>query len=87
MQDKNAWDIEQLQKWKSDIAQTARDTEVRLRDLEKFKEATVQQLITIFEKLKALQEGDTWIKRAFIVSLIGAVVSAVFAALRWAIAN
>lgn len=87
MQERNEWDIKQLQEWKKDVSTMARETEKRLRELEAFKETTVQQLIVIFDKLKLLQEGDQWIKRIFIISLVGAVVSAVSSLIVWAIQN
>ena len=85
--EKNTWDIAQLQEKVKEAFELIKDHEGRMKAQETFKAATIEKLIVIFQKLEELQEGDRWIKRAFVVSLIGAVLSAISALIVWAIQN
>lgn len=87
MTDKNSWDIKQLQLVVDEVKQNWQGLEGRVRVLELFKESTVEKLIIIFNQLKELQEGDKWIKRVFITSLIAATLSTLGTLLVWAIKN
>ena len=85
--DKNAWDIEQLQSAMGEMKKNWQDHEGRMRIMESFKDSTVEKLIIIFNKLEELQEGDKWIKRVFITSLIAATISTLGSLIVWAFQN
>lgn len=87
MTDKNSWDIKQLQRETEDSRRVDQDHEARLRSLESFRDATVERLITVFNRLDELQEGDQWIKRVIVTSLVTGVIGAVVSLVVWAIQN
>lgn len=87
MTDKNSWDIKQLQRETEDSRRVEQDHEARLRSLESFRDATVERLITVFNRLDELQEGDQWIKRVIVTSLVTGVIGAVVSLVVWAIQN
>lgn len=84
MTDKNSWDIKQLQEKVAELINEWKEQKNRIEKLEKWKVATVEKLIIISEKLEELQEGDQFIKRVFITSLIGAVLSGIASVIVWA---
>jgi chromosome segregation ATPase len=85
--DKNSWDIKQLQREAEDSRAVDKDHEARLRSLESFRDSTVEKLITVFNRLDELQEGDQWIKRVIVTSLVTGVIGAVISLIVWAIQN
>lgn len=87
MTDKNSWDIKQLQREVEDGRTVDKDHEARLRSLESFRDATVEKLITVFNRLDALQEGDQWIKRVITTALVTGVIGAVISLIVWAVQN
>jgi len=87
MTEKNTWDIEQLKRQVERLEGRDGETELRLRTLESFKDSTVEKLIVIFAKLDELQEGDRWIKRVFVTSLVGGITTALISFVVWAIQN
>lgn len=84
MQDKNAWDIVQLWKAMGELKDLYRDQEKEIKTLTEFKNSTVEKLIIIFATLEELREGDRFIKRVFITSLVGAVLSVLGSLIVWA---
>lgn len=84
---KNSWDIKQLQRESEENRRINLEQEVRLRSLESFRDSTVEKLITVFKRLDELQEGDQWIKRVIVTSLITGVIGAVISLIVWAIQN
>lgn len=87
MTEKNAWDIKQLQKENEDSKRVDLDHESRLRSLESFRDSTVEKLITVFNRLDELQEGDQWIKRVIVTALVTGIVGAVISLVVWAVQN
>lgn len=87
MTDKNSWDIKQLQRESEDSKVVDKDHELRLRSLESFRDSTVERLITVFNRLDELQEGDQWIKRVIVTALVTGVIGAVISLIVWAIQN
>lgn len=87
MTDKNSWDIKQLQRETEDSRRVDQDHEARLRALESFRDSTVERLIVVFNRLDELQEGDQWIKRVIVTSLVTGVIGAVISLVVWAIQN
>lgn len=87
MTDKNSWDIKQLQRETEDNRRVHQDHEARLRSLESFRDSTVEKLITVFNRLDELQEGDQWIKRVIVTALITGVIGAVISLIVWAVQN
>lgn len=87
MTEKNAWDIKQLQKETEDSRRVDQDHEVRLRSLESFRDSTVEKLITVFNRLDELQEGDQWIKRVIVTALVTGIIGAIVSLVVWAIQN
>lgn len=85
MEQRNSWEIERLKESVSEVNRKHDDQEKRLRALESFRDATLEKLIVIYSKLDELQEGDKWIKRVFISSLITAITGAVVSFILWAI--
>ena len=83
--DKNSWDIKQLQREVEDGRVVDKDHEARLRSLESFRDSTVEKMITVFNRLDELQEGDQWIKRVIVTALITGVIGAVISLIVWAI--
>lgn len=74
------------EKWRvNNLEQTARDHEKRIRESEKFRESTVQQLKTIFERLKAIENSNKWVSQSFFYILLSGMVGAVFALINWLI--
>ena len=74
------------EKWRvNNLEQTARDHEKRIRESEKFRESTVQQLKTIFERLKVIENSNKWVSQSFFYILLSGIVSAVFALINWLI--
>jgi len=84
---KNAWDIEQLQNWKKELMQKMGKLETRVEEHETFKATTIQQLLVVFKTLDELKEGDKWLRRMFITALVGTALTAIGALLVWAIQN
>ena len=82
---RNAWEIERLNDSVAEINRKQVEQEQRLRVLESFRDSTLEKLIVIYNKLDELQEGDKWIKRVFISSLITAVTGAIVSFIVWAI--
>lgn len=82
---RNEWDINQIYQKVEAIEKQMRDNAGKIHDLELFRESTAQKLLTIFSELKDLQDGDKWIKRLIIGSLITGAVGAVFSFLVWAV--
>ena len=87
MTDKNTWDIKQLQRESEDSRAVTKDHELRLRSLESFRDSTVEKLITVFNRLDELQEGDQWIKRVIVGALITGIIGAIISLVVWAIQN
>lgn len=87
MTDKNSWDIKQLQRETEDSRRVDQDHEARLRSLESFRDSTVEKLITVFNRLDELQEGDQWIKRVIVGSLVTGVIGAIISLVVFAIQN
>jgi hypothetical protein len=85
VEQRNSWEIERLKESVSQVNRKQEDQEVRLRALESFRDATLEKLIVIYNKLDELQEGDKWIKRVFISSLITAITGAIVSFILWAI--
>lgn len=86
-QDKNSWDIAQLQRESEDSRTVGKDHEARLRSLESFRDSTVEKLVTVFNRLDELQEGDQWIKRVIVTALITGIIGAIISLVVWAIQN
>lgn len=87
MTEKNSWDIQQLQRETEDSRRVDQDHEARLRAMESFRDSTVEKLITVFNRLDELQEGDQWIKRVVVTSLVTGVIGAIISLVVWAIQN
>lgn len=87
MTEKNSWDISQLQREAEESRTVDRDHEARLRSLESFRDSTVEKLITVFNRLDELQEGDQWIKRVIVTALVTGVIGAIISLVVWAIQN
>lgn len=87
MTDKNSWDIAQLQREAEDGRTVDKDHEARLRSLESFRDSTVEKLITVFNRLDELQEGDQWIKRVIVTALVTGIIGAIISLVVWAIQN
>lgn len=87
MTDKNSWDIKQLQRETEDSRKVEQDHEARLRSIESFRDSTVEKLITVFNRLDELQEGDQWIKRVIVTALVTGVIGAIISLIVWAIQN
>lgn len=87
MTEKNSWDIKQLQKESEESRRVEQDHEARLRSLESFRDSTVEKLITVFNRLDELQEGDQWIKRVIVTALVTGVIGAIISLVVWAIQN
>lgn len=81
MQERHSWEIENMKK--NDEKQDAQlsDLSNRVRALESFKDSTVEKLITIFNMLEEIREGDKWIRRILASSLITAIIGAVVTAI------
>lgn len=78
--------MENEEKWRvNKLEETQSDHDERIRDLEGFREATVQQLKTIFERLRAIENSNKWVSQSFFYILLSGVVSAVFALINWLI--
>lgn len=91
MTDQNKWEIEQLKEQAKERAQKTserfRKVEEKIEDLVLFKTSTVEKLIIVFQMLEELKEGDKYIKRVFITSLVAAAVSGVGSLIVWAFQN
>lgn len=87
MPERTAWELEQLKKRDEERDADMKDFEGRIRALESFKDTTVEKLISIFNMLEELREGDKWIKRMFSTSLITGIIGAVISFIVWAIQN
>lgn len=87
MTEKNSWDIRQLQRESEDSKKIEIEHELRIRSLESFRDSTVERLITVFNRLDELQEGDKWIKRVFVTALVTGVIGAIISLIVWAIQN
>lgn len=87
MTEKNAWDISKLKEDVAELRRVELEHEVRIRSLESFRDSTVERLITVFNRLDELQEGDQWIKRVITTALITAVIGALISGVVWAIQN
>lgn len=87
MTDKNSWDIRQLQKETEELRRETRDIDARVRLIESFRDSTVEKLITVFNRLDELQEGDRWIKRVIVTALVTGVIGAIISMVVWAIQN
>lgn len=87
MTERNSWEIERLKDRQTEYERKQETQDERIRKLESFRDATVEKLIVVFNKLEELQEGDKWIKRVFISSLVTAITGAVISFIIWAIQN
>lgn len=91
MTEQTKWEVEQLKKREE---KKDEKNENRFQKLEEkvdalviFKTATVEKLLMILQMLEELKEGNRVIKRIFITSLVGSVLSGITAAIVWAIQN
>lgn len=78
MDEKTKWEVDRL---KEDTAKHDR----HLKDLEKFKTTTIEQMKTVFERIKDLESTNKWMSQSFFYLLGGGVVSAVGALIVWLI--
>lgn len=85
--DRLAWDVNNLKEESNQQAQNLLEQEARIRKLESFKDSTVEKLITIFNMIEDIKEGDKWIKRTFTAALVTMVTGAVASLLVWLIQN
>ena len=85
MDERNSWEIEAIKK--NDDKQDAQldNHETRLRTLESFKDATVEKLITVFNMIEEIREGDRWVRRVITSALITALVGAISTVIIWLI--
>lgn len=85
MPEKTQWDIEHLQKEnKRQNDQLAEHTR-EIRDLQSFRDSTVEKLITIFNTINDMKEDSRWMKRMFTSTLVGGIVTAVISLVIWLI--
>ena len=87
MERENQFQINLLRNEHEALVRHVDDLETRQREMEKFKESTVEKLLVIFEKLDELRKGDQFIKRVFITSLVGAICSGLVSVIIWAFQN
>ncbi len=74
--DENKYRINQIEKTQENHAG-------RLRELEKFKYSTIEQLKTIFNRLKDLEQSSKWVSQSFFYLILSGVIGAVFSAIGW----
>ena len=67
------------------IEEKQKNHDSRLTELEKFKYTTVEQLKTIFNRLKDLEKSNKWVSQSFFYLILTGVISAVFSAIGWLI--
>lgn len=65
------------------IEERQKDHSKRISDLEKFKYSTVEQLKTIFNRLKDLEQSSKWVSQSFFYLILSGVIGAVFSAIGW----
>lgn len=81
------WEIDQLKKQYERADAEITNLKKDVDELQSFRDTSVQKFITIFNRLKEMQEGDMWIKRLFIGALVTGACGSVFAFITWAIQN
>lgn len=86
MNERNSWEIEQSKQTDARQNRQLDDHEERIRVLETFRNSTIEKLITIFNTLEEIRDGNKWIRRlvssALITGIIGGVITAVFRILK-----
>lgn len=65
------------------IEKTQESHSERLRELEKFKYSTIEQLKTVFNRLKDLEQSSKWVSQSFFYLILSGVIGAVFSAIGW----
>lgn len=85
MSEKTQWEVEYLQKENEQQNLDLKNHEKRLRNLESFKDSTVEKLITIFRTIDDMKEDSRWMKRMFTSTLVGGIVTAVISLIVWLI--
>lgn len=85
MEQKNSWEISQLQKTDTKQEGQLTDHEKRIQSLERFKVGTVEKLITVFTMLEEIRESGKWIRRLVSSALITAIIGAIVSAVSWVI--
>ncbi len=83
MSEKTQWEVEYLQKENEQQNVDLKNHEKRLRNLESFKDSTVEKLITIFRTIDDMKEDSRWMKRMFTSTLVGGIVTAVISLIVW----
>jgi len=83
MSEKTQWEVEYLQKENEQQNADLKNHEKRLRNLESFKDSTVEKLITIFRTIDDMKEDSRWMKRMFTSTLVGGIVTAVISLIVW----
>lgn len=84
---KNTWEIEQLKKQTDRVEAEVINLKKDVDDLQSFRDTSVQKFITIFNRLKEMQEGDQWVKRIFIGALVTGAIGSIFSFIVWAVQN
>lgn len=83
MTDRIKWDIEHLKKDNRLQNEEIDELKQQVRNLESFRDTTMEKLITIFNIIEELKEGDKWIKRTFTTALITVSFGAIVSLLAW----
>ncbi|WP_405101394.1 hypothetical protein [Oceanobacillus sp. FSL H7-0719] len=87
MSDKLEWKIELLEKESKEQDETIKQNTKDIRDLQSFKDSTVEKLITIFTTINEIKEDSKWMKRTVIGGLITAIIGGIISLIVWLIQN
>lgn len=85
--EKTRWDVGHLQKENKQQNKTISEHDSRIRELESFRDSTIEKLITIFKSIDEIREESLWLRRVFTSSLIGGVITAAISLIVWLIQN
>lgn len=85
--DENKWRYEQLKEKNANQDQRIEKAEERLDRLDKFMYKTIEQLKTIFNRLKDIEKTNKWVSQSFFYLILSGTIGAVFFFFQWLITS
>lgn len=87
MPEKAQWEIEHLKKKADQHEIRLNKQDEKISVLQSFKYSTVEKLITIFNSIDEMKEDSRWMRKTFITTLVGGIVTVIGSLLVWLITS
>lgn len=86
-EEKIKWDIDHLKKENEAQNKIIDAHETRMREMESFKDSTVEKLITIFNSIDEIKKDSDWMRKTLTTAIIGVIATVIGSLLVWLITS